>query len=341
MLLTKLKSKLRPHKEILKRKFSFIISSVRLKQIDDNVIRNSTDEIRMFVKGRNEALRLPYFLNYYFSKGVDRVFLIDNGSTDETVNIALSHPNVHVFRTLENFKNYCNWMEILLERYGKGHWCVTADVDEILHYPFSGDISLKEFCHFLDGRDEQALQCYLLDMYSEKPIKENAYKAGTNPLEVCSFFDPQFEEAEKTWLNKKNQKPYTCTNFTGNLRKRAFGAQVSLSKIALFRYGDNVFADQGMHAVDGVKFSSMRGVVFHFKYLEDFNHKVVKEAKRGVYAGGAQAYKQYAKKVVDDPDMMLLSDGSQKYKNDDQLIELGLIKVDADLVDYVKKIKSS
>jgi len=319
-------AEIRSVKHKIKRKISFLISAARLHKLDQCRVPNAPDELRLFVMARNESLRLPYFLEYYFSKGVDRVFLIDNNSTDETVNIALAHDNVHVYRTKESFKNYSNWMEILLDKFGTGHWCISADLDEILCYPHVENLSIKQLCRFLEQQKATAMQCFLLDMYSDKPVCYNDYISGSNPLTVCSFFDPQYEESEKEWINQRTRKRFINKRFTGNMRKRVFGANVSLSKIPLFKYGPGVFAVRGMHGMDGVHFSSLRGVVFHFKYLQDFNMRVVNEAARGQHEGNAADYKQYAQKVGEDPDLNCYYEGSVNYVDSTQLIKLGLLK---------------
>jgi hypothetical protein len=39
---------------------------------------------------RNEALRLPFILQHYVERGVERIFVLYNDSTDDTRSIALS-----------------------------------------------------------------------------------------------------------------------------------------------------------------------------------------------------------------------------------------------------------
>jgi len=341
MPISNIKSLLRPVRRKIERKISFAVSASKLKNIDKKEIKSIPGEIRLFVKGRNESLRLPYFLDYYFSKGVDRVFLIDNNSTDDMSDIALAYKNVHVFRTEENFTNYSNWMEILLDKYGKGHWCIAADVDEILNYPNSDVLSIRDLSSFLDSQGETAMQCYLLDMYSDKAIQENFYKQGDDPLLSCPYFDIHFIEEEKIWKNERTQKPYLCNKITGNMRKRVFGADVSLSKISLFKYDHNVYMGRGVHSMDGVKFSDVRGVVFHFKYLQDFNDRVVVEAARGVYEGGAAAYKKYAGKVMQNSDLTCMYEGSVKFENNKQLIKLGLLKSNYRLDEFTGNVNTS
>ncbi len=49
-----------------------------MKRIDNKLINRSRNEIRLFSCIRNEVLRLPYFLDYHRSMGVDRFIFIDN-----------------------------------------------------------------------------------------------------------------------------------------------------------------------------------------------------------------------------------------------------------------------
>src|SRR4029077_4922394 len=73
--------------------------SSRMERLDDNQIPDSCAEIRLFAKMRNEALRLPHFLAYYTKLGIDRFFIVDNCSTDRTIEILRRNRNCHIFRT--------------------------------------------------------------------------------------------------------------------------------------------------------------------------------------------------------------------------------------------------
>ncbi len=54
-------------------------------------------DIIAFVTVHNEALRLPYFLNYYRRLGVNKFFIIDNNSTDSTPDILKKQSDVIYF----------------------------------------------------------------------------------------------------------------------------------------------------------------------------------------------------------------------------------------------------
>lgn len=309
----------------IKRKISFLISRLYLKELKHSKIPDKPDEVRLFTMMRNESLRLPYFLDYYFSKGVDRIFIIDNGSTDDSVSLALQRDNVHVFQTSESFKNYSNWMEILLDKYGRNRWCMAADIDEIFFYPQSEQKSIKDLIQTLVQNNDTAIRCVFLDMYSKEPIANIDYKQSDNPLLTCPYFDSHFEKSETYWINRRTCKEYKVTRFLGNMRKRVFNTQVNLTKIPLFKYEKDTFVARGIHAIDGARISKIQGAVLHFKYLQDFNHRVVNEAERGEHEGGAVSYKDYAKKITSDNNLNLYYKDSVKFENSQQLIKLKLM----------------
>ena len=94
----------------------------RLERLDDNQICDSCTEIRLFAKVRNEALRLPYFLAYYRKLGIDRFFIVDNGSADHTVEILRRNSNCHIFQTdqkMADLRAGMDWIEPLLAEYGE------------------------------------------------------------------------------------------------------------------------------------------------------------------------------------------------------------------------------
>ena len=74
-------------------------------------------EIRLFVVAKNEAPRFPWFLNYYRRLGVDRFFVIDNGSEDGTADTLRGETNLHLFSTSHSYvgsRQGLNWVSALL-----------------------------------------------------------------------------------------------------------------------------------------------------------------------------------------------------------------------------------
>ena len=68
-----------------------------MRRLDNRSLRLDADEILAFVCVRDEALRLPWFLEYYRQAGVDHFFVVDNGSSDGSTDYLLSQPDVFLY----------------------------------------------------------------------------------------------------------------------------------------------------------------------------------------------------------------------------------------------------
>ncbi|MDF7819550.1 glycosyltransferase family 2 protein [Runella sp. MFBS21] len=278
---------------------------------------------------RNESLRLPYFLDYYKNLGVNRFFLIDNNSTDNSVQLALSEEKVHVFETKDNYQNHWFWMEHLLDTYGKEHWCVVVDIDELFSYPYSEHLSLQELRAFLESRNETAIRTFLLDMYSDQSVVAASYSRGENPLEMLNYFDKDYRKISFSFPDRSTGKSYTFEIFTGGMRDRVFGRSNPpsiLSKVPFFKNTEGTYLSQGMHAINGATLSDVQGVVFHTKFLSDFITEVEEECQREQHYGNAFYYKIFHQKLKETPDIQFYHEGSVKFENLQQLVELGLMK---------------
>jgi len=288
----------------------------RLRPLDPTPIPRNPSEIRLFMVVRNAALRIPYLFRYYSELGVDRFFVIDNGSTDETVAILRRHDSTHVFSTTDRYSvTECGvvWVESLMDRHARNQWCVIVDSDELLAYPHYETVSLKHLCQFLDREGATALHSFLLDMYSDRPIAETIYAQGVPFLEACRYFE----------TGHRSRRPDGY--WEGGVRRRVFGARNILSKHNLVKYVAGTTILGGTHSLAGGRLSAVTGVTLHFKYFHDFAGQARLEAERGEHWNAGWQYKRYAEAVDKTPDLTLFYEGSVPYQGSRQLTELGLM----------------
>jgi hypothetical protein len=301
-----------------------------IQRIDNKSIPDDRSEIRLFMSLRNEILRLPYILTYYRNLGVDRFFIINNNSTDESQNFLLEQPDVHVFYTKQAYHNQPYWIDNLLHRYGVNRWCLVVDADEIFKYPFSECINLKQLCYFLDEKKVSAVRSILLDMYSDKPIRDNIYKSGEDFLKLFTYYD-------REWCEDKRR---VNSFFTGGMRMRVFGLKVCLNKVPLVRFNRRIFLTGGTHYIEDAKcYDQIRGVSLHFKYMQDFIERSQEEVERKQHWAQAKEYKQYMKKIEQNPNLNLSYGNSAKYTDTKQLIQEGIMLCSQEFKDYAEGLK--
>jgi hypothetical protein len=275
---------------------------------------------------RNESLRLPYFLEYYRTLGVGRFFFIDNDSTDGTLQYLLDQGDVHVYSAAGSYaESRCGvlWTNQVLHAHARGHWALTVDADELLIYPDCERLGLQALTRRLQCEGAGCLQAFMLDMYSDRPIRETVYERGMDFLAACPFFDAH------AWVERGERN----LPQRGGPRHRLFWAGRSnpkpspfLEKFPLAKWGPDVRYEASTHRLAGSTPAAMTGVLLHFKFFSSLFAEAAEEAARGEHWDGAWQYQTYWNVLRDDPDITAFHGGSLRYTGSFQLVELGLMK---------------
>ena len=276
-----------------------------MERLDDRTIPDRVEEIRCFFCGRNEALRLPEFLEYHRRLGVERFFFVDNGSTDESVEIALADESVHVWRTEQPYQESrfgVDWQEALLERFGVGHWCLLLDLDEFFYFPFCDQgRNFKDFLATLDAAGHSVVKSMMLDMYSDRSIGETRLGSDQSIFEICPYFDrPRHLSLFFTRDFQRLQRIY----FQG-VRRRVFAAAAMVRKYPLVRYSEGMSLSSGHHHLhaDVRNLARDRTFIFHFKFLSTLRDYARESIDRGCHWNASGEYQAYLDAIEGDPEM--------------------------------------
>jgi hypothetical protein len=304
-----------------------------LQKLDHRPIPNRPGEIRCFVCLRNEALRLPYFLDYYREMGVDRFFITDNGSTDGSVEYLLEQRDCHTFHCGGNYfaENVTppRWTNTHLSLFGAGYWSITVDPDELLTFPGSDRISLRTLCSFLEQTGADAFFARMLDMYPKRPIAKAVYERGRPFLTGSSYFD-----ADPGWI-KALDGQYPPIQIFGGVRQRVFwkgsfkrGLPPCLSKVPLVKWRKGMRYLASMHLISPVKLSPLKGALLHFKFLTGFKDTMATTvaANTDVVEKGLEERASYLAALRQNPDLTLWNSASVRYRGPGQLVTLGLME---------------
>lgn len=304
-----------------------------LTAVVDRTGRIAAEDILCFGVVRNEAVRLPWFLEHHRRLGVAQFLIVDNGSDDGGDALLASQPDVSLWRTDAGYKASrfgVDWVTWLLARYGHGHWCLTLDADEALVYPYWDTRDLRALTGWLDSQGREMFGAMMLDMYPKGRLGAAAYRAGDDPFAVLEWFDAGN-------YGMRVQDPMQNLWLQGGPRARAFFAHdprraPTLNKVPLVRWNRRFAYVNSTHSLlparlnrifdaDGGEAPS--GLLLHSKFLNVSVARAGEEKLRGEHFSNSALYDRYYEAVAADPDLWCAA--SQRYVGWRGLEALGLM----------------
>jgi len=292
----------------------------------------------VFAVMRNEMLRLQAFLRHYRQLGIEQFVIVDNNSTDETGDYLKSQKDVLLYSTEAHFTGKEAWLDYLFHKHGLNNWCLVADADELIDYPSSNLVTLPDLCRYLDETGANALHSILLDLYPEGSLSQINYTAGDVYFSKKWYFDPM----DSMVMTPRHfyRGSGLDFRFEGGVRKRLFGVSSCCSKFAFFRFTGGMFLSDGQHYLEGGRFAELRAVLYHMKYLQDFEARVLEETQREQHWKGAVEYKAYAKLISSQEHGLIIKDEtSVLLLGTRQLEELGFMLRPPSYDAFVKRVE--
>ncbi|WP_407696709.1 glycosyltransferase family 2 protein [Sedimentitalea xiamensis] len=307
--------------------------SLELRPVADRTGQIAPQDILLFCTLRNEAVRLPYFLEYYRTLGVGHFLIVDNGSDDGSADYLADQSDVSLWRTDASYSRSrfgMDWVTWLQIRHAHGHWTLVVDPDEFLIYPFCDTRPLRALTDWLDASSIKSFGAMLLDMYPKGTLDARRYTAGSDPLEIACWFD------SGNYTIRKNRK-FGNLWIQGGPRSRAFFAGApekapALNKIPLVKWdrryayvsSTHMLLPRGLNQVyDEWGGEKASGVLLHAKFLDMFADKAAEELTRNQHYAASAEYRAYAASLPAQPD--LWCGRSEKYVNWRQIEILGLM----------------
>jgi glycosyltransferase involved in cell wall biosynthesis len=343
--------------------------SFHLERFDEHDIDDFPGEIYAFMLLRNEIAALPFLFTYYRNMGVKRFFMIDDHSEDGTREYLLAQPDAHVFTPSNPFgqaNSGNNWLNLLLDRFGTGHWTLVVDADELLIYPHCEKIKLPDLCAYMDREGGTALFAFLLDMYPDGDLSKAVCVPDRPFYDICSFFDSDYAFRRIPPIIQDGATLFPSERVVGGPRLRKFYAWQRRSDFfskALFKIAVTIFqnirfwkGDKPHYAPALIKAPLVKwragckrvsshivaedlpgktlavsGALLHFKFFAGFHNKAMREVSRGQHYGGGQEYRRYLAYIKKHQDISFMYVGSRRYINSDTVLAEGLIRSTNDL----------
>lgn len=279
---------------------------------------------------RNGEDHIADFIEYYRTLGASEIVLLDNGSTDRTVELARNFEGVTVLRCPLPFAKYSLAMRrYLVEGFGDGGWCLLTDIDERFDYPFSETLPLRGFLQYLNGRGYTAVMALMLDLFPAGPFP--SWPAGGRRL-----------IEDSVWYDLTNLTPFRprriirsnryadpdLPHFMGGIRKKVLGVNPCLTKtpLLLSKRGKGPLLESA-HFVRGACIADVSCIIRHYKFDAEFRDRCVRVAREGTHFMNSVEYRSYLRALQNDPQLTLWSADAQRYSSTSALIDQWTVRV--------------
>lgn len=274
---------------------------------------------------RNEMAVIGEYLEHYRKAGIRRFAIVDNDSTDGTLEFLCSQPDIDVYSNADPFSTTRKqgWINQIILRYGYARWYLIADADE--HVVFDGierhgfgDLVLR-----LESQHRRIARGMLVDMYGDRPLDQ--LSAASHCLRrEHRFFDPgPYSEFQRPEM-------MSCR---GGMRRRAFSNldadfDPELTKYPLLRLDPGEFVASphyvwppSPHLADPCLLA-----ILHYKFTKNYPEKVADAVARKQYWNRSAEYAVYEAALARNPGLVLKFCESVEYANSKSICSFGLIQ---------------
>jgi len=276
---------------------------------------------------RNGALHVKSFFEHHLALGVAHIVLLDNGSTDATIDLARKYDRVTILRTTCPYRTYETiFKRYLVKRFSRDRWSLFVDIDERFDYPYSDIIGLGELLAYLNEHSYTAVVSQMLDMFGDGPLSGLRSTSEDALEDTCPFYDiSALEKHDYRFGRPPNSE---IKMHSGGVRKAVFGTENGLTKAALILASAEVVPFVGWHHTEGASIADFSCVLLHFPFVNNFYEKVEEAVRTDRYRVSASGeYKQYWSRLTATPDLSLKQETATRFEGVNALLESGFLVV--------------
>lgn len=240
-------------------------------------------------------------IRHHFEIGASHILIIDNGSTDRTVEFASKYPRVSVCRNYLPVRSY----EVLIrsiaaKKYTVGGWFLFVDSDELFVVPASaGDI--KTVVDYCNSYGFTSVVCQVLDFFSEQSLQDSAGWSYADSLQRFNRFSVNnitkfdyFDERIKFGFFLLNN---VCVSndvrfYFGGMRNEVFGENCCLTTHRLVKNSPEVVLYSHPHCSGNVRCADFTALIKHYKFCGDYL-----EREKRLHSAGVWEHKEVGQRV--------------------------------------------
>ncbi|NTU78060.1 MAG: glycosyltransferase family 2 protein [Chloroflexales bacterium] len=297
-------------------------------------VRIAADQLVVVSLVRDGERYMHAFIEYYLALGASQIVLLDNGSLDQTIEIARRYPHVTILSSKLNYGQYQRQLKsYLIRRFGQRCWSLCVDIDELFDYPGSRQIDLSTFLRYLRAYGYNAVVAQMLDMFAQGPILDRGKPTHEDlrvayPLADVSNTD--WREYHSAFDVQNQLASVTIQACFGGIRKTIFDVNVLLTKHPLlFLEGGMRPMDPTPHAVNRATVADLTCVLYHYKFTGGFADLVQRAVLEENYFRRSAEYKRYQEVLDHNPLLGIETPTAWPVEHTDELVERRFLVVSA------------
>lgn len=293
---------------------------------------------------RDAEIHIESFVDHHLRLGAKHIVLLDNGSRDASLAIALEQNHVTVLRTSKPFARYHQIMrQFLVDYFGRNCWSLVADIDERFDFPASHCISLAELLNYLNKHRFTAVAAQMLDLFADGPVGSWPTEGG-QLMKECCWYDVGNITADKLRRGQNLYSNAQIVRLRGGIRGARFGSTCApcLTKFPLlFRSGGARPSRHSPHECRRAYVADVSCVLLHYKFHRGFLRQCKEAVNRKCYFQQSSEYRQYLSALRDNPDLVLRTPEARRYSGVDALVEDNFLVVSRPYQDFVHNHRRS
>jgi len=291
---------------------------------------------------KNGEVYARKFIEYYQNLGVDHIIFLDNGSTDDTMKIAMEYEQVTIFQTLLPYKVFFQaFKRYLINVFAYNTWALVVDIDEFFSYPFDEYLSFHNFINYLNNHNFNAVVTQMLDLFPEKDLLDSSSISNTEFREVHRFYNSKSVERYKYNITENFNISPKLNTHVGGVRKSEFNVDsIALTKHALLRFTEEIEIPND-HELRNARVADVSTLLLHYKFVGDFVNYFKKSVAEGNHFNNSAEYKKYVDKIESSSTLVLYNEDCRQITSSSELIEDGFIIISPNYYNYLLYHESS
>lgn len=272
------------------------------------------DEVLLISAIKNEIYRLPWFFTYYRRLGIKSFVIVDNGSSDGSIEFLRDQPDVLIYHAPpDKFGERTfgiDWINVLSKKHGMGKWVLSPDADELLCWPGYQRQGIKGLLKEARRLGLSKVFTPMIDAYSDMPVIDMPYSPGENFGKSCPWVDSP-NKLQFKWGKKDRLFIY------GGPRLRHALSTVTPPLLSKQRL---MFMEPGGGELAGSHFdtkyapSMLVAPLLHYKFLPNIPDKGNEAIVSGQHFRESIEYKVYKETSLEslclkEPDSILVENG--------------------------------